>query len=129
MRSLAGILLGLVLSASASAESVLRVVPLNELKVLDPIWSTGYSSRDHGYMIYDTLFALDDQGVPRPQMVDRWSVSDDKLTWSFTLREGLKWHDGQSVTAEDCVASIRRWAARDFLGQQLIGSTAGLEAK
>ena len=128
-RLILALLAAVALPAAADADSVLRVVPLNELKVLDPIWSTGYSSRDHGYLIYDTLFATDDRGVPRPQMIERWTVSEDKLTWSFTLRPGLKWHDGQPVTAADCVASIRRWAARDFLGQQLMASTADLEAK
>src|SRR5262249_42083101 len=97
MRRLAWALLAAALSTTAGAESVLRVVPLNELKVLDPIWSTGYTSRDHGYLIYDTLFATDETGAPKPQMVERWSVSDDRLTWTFTLRDGLKWHDGGPV--------------------------------
>ena len=79
-------------------------------------------------MVYDTLFALDESMTVRPQMVDRWSVSDDKLTYTFTLRDGLEWHDGQPVTAEDCIASIRRWGARDGLGQKLLEMTAALAA-
>ena len=93
------------------AETVLRVVPHADLKNIDPIWTTAYITRNHGYMVYDTLFALDADLVPRPQMVDRWTVSDDGLSYRFTLRDGLAWHDGAPVTAADCVASIRRWGA------------------
>ena len=103
----------LLASAGAvQAETVLRIVMNSDLKILDPIWNTAFVIRDHGYMVYDTLFATDADGEIRPQMVDRTEVSADKLTYTFTLRDGLKWHDGQPVTAEDCVASIRRWAAR-----------------
>ena len=73
--------------------------------------------RDHGYMIYDTLFATDARGEIKPQMVDKTEVSSDKLTYTFTLREGLFWHDGQPVTSDDCVASIKRWAVRDARGK------------
>ena len=71
-------------------------------------------------MIYDTLFSMDEKFRIRPQMVDTWKVADDKVTWTFTLREGLEWHDGKPVLAEDCVASIRRWGARDPMGQKLL---------
>ncbi|WP_252720417.1 ABC transporter substrate-binding protein, partial [Acinetobacter baumannii] len=84
---------------------------------IDPIFSTAYITRNHGYMVYDTLFAMDANGEIKPQMVDRWEASADGLTYTFKLREGLLWHDGQPVTAEDCIASIRRWGARDTLGQ------------
>ena len=70
-------------------------------------------------MIYDTLFALDGNLEVKPQMVDKWSTSDDKLTWTFTLRDGLEFHDGTPVTAEDVVPSLKRWAVRDPLGQML----------
>lgn len=117
-----------VTSSAAFAESVLRVVPLNELKILDPIWTTAYATRDHGYMVYDTLLGMDENFKPRPQMAESWTVSDDKLTWTFVLREGLKWHDGTAVTAEDCVASLRRWAARDTQGQILAKLWKSLDA-
>jgi peptide/nickel transport system substrate-binding protein len=71
-------------------------------------------------MIYDTLFAMDEKGEIKPQMVDKYDVSADKLTYTFTLRDGLTWHDGAPVTAEDCVASIKRWAAKDSLGQKVM---------
>ena len=105
---------------AAWAETTLRAVMNSDLKVLDPIWSGAYVVRDHGYMIYDTLFATDARGEIKPQMVDKTEVSTDELTYTFTLREGLFWHDGQPVTAEDCIASIKRWAARDAMGQKLM---------
>ena len=100
-------------TATATAESVLRVVPHANLTLLDPGWTSIYITRNHGYLIYDTLFALDSSGKPRPQMVDTWTESPDRLTWTFKLRYGLKWHDGQNVTAEDYVASLKRWAKRE----------------
>src|SRR5512144_845653 len=100
----------------------LRIVPHADLKVLDPIWTTGYITRNHGYMIFDTLFAMDANLKVQPQMVDKWTASANRMKWTFTLRDGLKFHDGQTVTAEDCVASIKRWGARDALGRLLIGA-------
>ncbi len=100
----------------------LRFVPHADLKVLDPIWTTGYITRNHGYMIFDTLFATDASLKVQPQMVDKWTASANKMRWTFTLRDSLKFHDGQPVTAEDCVASIKRWGARDALGRLLMGA-------
>src|SRR5262245_50620764 len=108
------------LSGPADAQKTLRAVMHSDLKILDPIWTTAYIVRNHGYMIYDTLFATDEKGEIKPQMVGQYEVSADQLTHTFTLREGLLWHDGQPVTAEDCVASIKRWAAKDSTGQKLM---------
>ena len=113
---------------TAAAAQTLRIAPHSDLKVVDPIWTSALISVDHGYMIYDTLFALDDELAVQPQMVERYETSADKLTWTFTLRDGLAWHDGQPVTAEDCVASLRRWAARDSMGQKLMSAVANLAA-
>src|SRR5580698_3312616 len=94
----------------------------------DPgMMTTAYITRDYGYMVYDTLLATDANFKVQPQMAD-WKVSDDKLTYTFTLRDGLKWHDGTPVTAEDCVASLQRWARNDSMGQKLMDFTASLEA-
>src|SRR5215831_13033140 len=101
----------------------LRFVPHADLKILDPIWTTAYITRNHGYMIYDTLFALDGSLKLQPQMVDKYTVSKDHMKYSFTLRDGLKFHDGQPVTAEDCVASIKRWGAKDAVGRLMMTST------
>jgi peptide/nickel transport system substrate-binding protein len=109
----------LVLAGPAAARAepkVLRVVPSTNLTVLDPIWSTGLVSRNHGYMIYDTLFGMDAQGKIKPQMVSTWSASKDNKVWTFKLRDGLEFHDGKPVTSEDVVASLKRWASRDYFG-------------
>jgi peptide/nickel transport system substrate-binding protein len=113
--------------AAQAASKTLVAVMHSSLRVLDPIVTTAYISRDHGYMIYDTLLALDADLKVRPQMAD-WKISDDKLTYTFTLRDGLKWHDGLPVTAEDCVASLKRWGARDAMGQKLMNFTASIVA-
>lgn len=120
-----GFVLGLAVApvSSAFAESVIRFVPTSDLQVLDPIWTTATVTKAHGYLIYDTLFAADDQGVAQPQMVDRFEVSNDGKIYRFALRNGLQWHDGTPVTAEDCVASIQRWSARDGAGQLLSKKT------
>ena len=99
----------------------------SDLRVIDPGFTTAYITRDHGYMVYDTLLATDANFKIQPQMAD-WKVSDDKLTYTFTLRDGLKWHDGTPVTAEDCVASLKRWGRNDGMGQKLMDFTASLEA-
>ena len=117
----------LVLGGIASAKT-LRVALHSDLKIVDPIWTTALITVNHGYMIYDTLFALDEKLAVKPQMVDRYETSADKLTWTFTLRDGLEWHDGKPVTAEDCVASIKRWGARDAMGQKLMSYVAELAA-
>ena len=113
---------------AAQAQTTLRVVNHSDLKILDPIWTTAYIVRNHGYMIYDTLFALDGNLQVKPQMVDKWTTSDDKLVWTFTLRDGLEWHDGTPVTSEDVVPSLKRWAARDTLGQLLWTRVAEIKA-
>ena len=89
--------------------------------------TTAYIVRDFGYMVYDTLLAEDANFKIQPQMAE-WKISDDKLTYTFTLRDGLKWHDGTPVTAEDCVASLKRWGKADGMGQKLMDFTASIEA-
>ncbi len=105
----------------AQAQKTLRLVPHANLTILDPIWTTAYISRNHGYMIYDTLFGTAVDGKVKPQMVDKWTTSADKKTWTFTLRPGLEFHDGKPVTSEDVVASLKRWASRDTFGGNLAG--------
>jgi peptide/nickel transport system substrate-binding protein len=122
----AAMLLAPAIVPAAQAKTITAVMH-SDLRVIDPIITTAYISRDHGYMVYDTLLAMDSNFKIRPQMAD-WKVSDDKLTYTFTLRDGLKWHDGTPVTAEDCVASLKRWAKRDGMGQKLMDFTASIEA-
>src|SRR5260370_19296989 len=93
----------LLLAGPALAQSgkTLRVVMHSDLKIVDPIWTTAYIVRNHGYLIYDTLFGLDDKLEPRPQIVQSWTASASKLLWTFKLRAGRKWHDGAAVTTAD----------------------------
>jgi peptide/nickel transport system substrate-binding protein len=98
---------------------VLRIVPHSNLAILDPIWTTAYMSRNHGYMIYDTLFGSDEKNQVKPQMVEEWSVSPDRRLWTFKLRKGLEFHDGKPVTGEDVIASLARWGKRDAMGVAL----------
>jgi peptide/nickel transport system substrate-binding protein len=105
----------------------LRVVMHSDLKIIDPIWTTAYIVRNHGYMIYDTLFAQDEKGEVQLQMLAKYDVSADKLTHTFTLRDGLEWHDNQPVTSDDCIASIKRWAAKDAAGQKLMTFVASID--
>jgi peptide/nickel transport system substrate-binding protein len=114
---------------AASAEVTLKAVMHSDVKIVDPIWTTAYITRNHGYMIYDTLFAMDEKGEIKPQMVEKYTESPDKLTFVFALRDGLLWHDGTPVTSEDCIASIKRWAARDALGQKLMSFVDTMSAQ
>jgi len=123
-RTLAAMAAGAILAAGSAPVlaqgKTLKFVQNGNLTILDPIWTTAYVTRNHGYLIYDTLFATDANNVVQPQMVDKYEVSPDKTVWTFTLRDGLEWHDGQPVTSEDCIASLKRWGARDAMGQKLL---------
>jgi peptide/nickel transport system substrate-binding protein len=115
-------------AASAQPQKTLRFIAQADLRILDPIATTAYITRNHGYMIYDTLFAMDAKFQIQPQMVEKYSVSADKLTYTFTLRDGLKFHDGAPVRSADVIASVDRWAKRDALGQKLAESTEAWRA-
>ena len=122
-RTLAAMVAGAILSSAGpvlAQGKVVKFVQNGNLTILDPIWTTAYVTRNHGYFVYDTLFASDENNVVKPQMVDKYEVSADKTVWTFTLRDGLEWHDGKPVTSEDCIASIKRWGARDSMGQKLM---------
>ena len=126
--SLRALALGLALVAtSASAEKVLRFIPQADLRILDPITTTAYITRNHAYMVYDTLFATDAKFQVQPQMVDKWDLSKDKLTYTFTLRDGLKFHDGQPVRSAgqsaDCESGRRLGRRRDVV--QRAGQSGG----
>ncbi|GGJ78967.1 ABC transporter substrate-binding protein [Pseudomonas matsuisoli] len=116
----------LAASAPVSAQTI-HAMMHSGLRVLDPILTTAHITRDHGFMIFDTLLGMDEAFKPQPQMAD-WKVSDDGMTYTFTLRDGLKWHDGQLVTAEDCIASLNRWGKRDSGGQMMMTHVKSLVA-
>ena len=108
-------------------ETTLTAVMHSGLRVLDPVITTAHITRNHGYMIYDVLTAVDENFEPQPQMAE-WEVSDDGLTYTFTLRDGLTFHDGAPVTGADVVASLKRWGVKDSGGQFIFDVTESLEA-
>ena len=118
--AVAAALLGATAAQAQGDPKVLRIVPHSNLSILDPIWTTAYMSRNHGYMIYDTLFGTDEKNQIKPQMVESWTESPDHRLWTFKLRKGLEFHDGKPVTSEDVVASLQRWGKRDSMGVALM---------
>ena len=115
-----------LLAAPVQAQTTIRAAMHAGVGNLDPIWTTANIVAYHGALVYDMLFGVDAQDRPQPQMVDTWTTSEDRLTWRFHLRPGLAFTDGSPVTARDCVASIRRWGARDAAGAKLMGKTESL---
>ena len=116
-----------VLARAASA-TTLRFIPQIDLAFLDPHWTTANITRNYGHMVFDTLYGYDLHYQPHPQMLEGDRTEDDGRTWSLTLRPGMLWHDNTPVLARDCVASLRRWAARDPFGGQLMRNTDALDA-
>ncbi len=118
----AGLVVGLAAPAVRAAEGarLLRFIPQSALASLDPVWTTAYVTRNHALMIWDTLWGLDDALAPQPQMVEGALLENDARRWVIALRAGMTWHDGSPVRAADAVASIRRWARRDAIGQKLL---------
>jgi peptide/nickel transport system substrate-binding protein len=113
-----------VAKAQGTPPKQARMVPQGDLNILDPIWTTQNMAAYHGAMIYDTLYGIDSNFVPQPQMVGKTDISADKKTYTFELRPGLKWHDGTPVTSKDCVASLRRWQVKDGAGTHLFARVA-----
>ncbi|BDG74572.1 ABC transporter substrate-binding protein [Roseomonas fluvialis] len=105
--------------AQPARARTLRFVPQANLTSLDPIWTTAAVTENHGWTVFDTLYGMTDDLRVQPQMAEGHTVSDDGLTWSIRLREGLRWHDGEPVRAQDCAPSLARWARRDTFGQSL----------
>src|ERR1019366_4556960 len=130
-RMLSTIASALALSAALAIPSLADAKTITAVMHADlrtpGMMTTAYIVRDFGYMIFDTLLAEDASFKIEPQMAD-WKVSGDKLTYTFMLRDGLKWHDGAPVTAEDCAASLKRWGKADSMGQKLMDFTASIEA-
>jgi peptide/nickel transport system substrate-binding protein len=98
---------------AAGDSKLLKFVPQADIALLDPHFSSALVTRNYAYMVFDTLYGVDDAARPRPQMAAGHVVEDDGKTWKITLREGLRFHDGQKVLARDAVASLKRWGKRD----------------
>ncbi len=113
---------------AAQGTRVLKFVPQADVTVLDPIWTTAYVTRNHGYMVFDTLFGSNGKFEASPQMAEGMTVENDGKLVRIRLRDGLKFHDGTPVLARDCVASIQRWGKRDTYGQTLLSFTDELSA-
>jgi peptide/nickel transport system substrate-binding protein len=111
----------------AEAQTI-KAVMHADIKIIDPIWTSAYNVRNYGYMVYDTLFAMDSKLEIQPQMLEGYKVSDDKLVYTFTLRDGLKWHDGAPVTSADVIPSLQRWAPKDAMGAKLFSKVKALAA-
>jgi peptide/nickel transport system substrate-binding protein len=114
--------------ARGQARQVLTFIPQADLAVLDPIWTTTYQTRDHAFLVFDTLFGVDESYAAQPQMVEGAVTENEGKLWRLTLRPGLKFHDGTPVLARDCVASVKRWGARDSYGQALMAATDEISA-
>ena len=114
--------------ARAQGKRVLKFIPQSDVTVLDPVWTTAYVTRNHGFMVFDTLYGQDSRYQASPQMVAGHVIEADGRLWQLTLRDGLKWHDGEKVLARDCVASVQRWGKRDAFGQALLAATDELSA-
>jgi peptide/nickel transport system substrate-binding protein len=114
--------------AKADGPTTLRFAPVSDLVILDPIWTTARTTRNHGFLVFDTLYGLDQALNPRPQMVAGHTIEDAGKRWTLTLRDQLRFHDGERVRGRDVVASIRRFGARDGFGQSLMAATEELSA-
>ncbi len=114
--------------AASQGVRVLRFVPQSDLAVLDPIWTPAYVTRNHGFLVFDTLFGQGSDFSVSPQMAAGAVAEDGGKAWNITLRDGLRFHDGEPVLARDCVASLRRWGRRDSFGQALMAATDELSA-
>ena len=113
---------------SAQGARVLKFIPQSDLAVIDPIWTTAYVTRNHSFLVFDTLFAQDAQFKSQLQMLEGATTESDGKVWKLTLRSGLKFHDGTPVLAKDCAASIQRWGRRDGFGQALMAATDEISA-
>ena len=124
----AGAMLAAPAIAAGETSRVFRFTPQSDVGSLDPVWTPNYQTLYHAFTVFDTLFGVDSQLRPQPQMALGAATEDAGRTWRITLRDGLVFHDGEPVLARDCVASIRRWGARDPFGQALLAATDEIAA-
>jgi peptide/nickel transport system substrate-binding protein len=114
--------------ALAQPAKVLRIIPEADIAILDPVWTTATVTRDHAFLVFDTLYGFDAGYNVHPQMVEGHTVEDDGRTWTLKLRAGLRFHDGTPVLARDVIPSVQRWARRASFGQTMMAETDAFEA-
>jgi peptide/nickel transport system substrate-binding protein len=112
----------------AERSNSLVFVPAVNLNVLDPVVTPIRSTRNHAYLVFDTLYGIDTNWTAQPQMVEGHQIERDELIWTLTLRDGLRFHDKEPVLARDVVASIRRFAGRISFANALMAATEELSA-
>jgi peptide/nickel transport system substrate-binding protein len=128
LKSAAALPLAAPALAQPAGANVFKVIPQANLTSLDPVWTTATITRHHSFLVYDQIVSNDANGTPQPQMAAGWTIEDDGKSYTFTLREGLRFHDNEPVRAADCVASITRWAKRDQFGLEVMAATDELAA-
>lgn len=124
----AAALTALLAAGPAQAQTTIKVIPQADLKSFDPVWNTAAITQNHAYMVFDNLFGLDANMQPKPQMVESYTASPDGLAYKFTLRSGMKYHDGSPVTAKDVVASLVRWSKKTTDGAALVSRAGSMTA-
>jgi peptide/nickel transport system substrate-binding protein len=112
----------------AEKTNKLVFVPVFDLNVLDPVVTPIRSTRNHAYLVFDTLYGIDTDWAAQPQMIEGHQVEEDGLAWTLRLRDGLRFHDKEPVLARDVIASIRRFAARISFANALMAATDELSA-
>src|ERR1700742_3891964 len=112
----------------ADGPTTVTFTPHADLASLDPVWTTADITRNYSLAVFDTLFAYDAQFNVQPQMVEGFTTESDGLSWELTLRDGLKFHDGEKVLARDCVATINRFSKRNPFGQAMMKRVAEIAA-
>lgn len=117
-----------MMAGAAQAQTTVKLIPQADLKSFDPVWNTAAITLNHAFMVYDTLFGLDSKMQPKPQMVESYAASADGLTHKFTLRAGMKYHDGSPVTAKDVIPSLNRWSKKTTDGAALVSRAASMKA-
>lgn len=124
------------LGASLAAPSIARAAgdtlvfsPVTDLTGLDPFFSATDMTTHHVGLVFETLYAMDETLTPRPHLVEGTAIEDDGKRWRITLREGIRFHDGEPLRAQDAVASIQAWIRTgDAFARKIASVTDSLEA-
>jgi peptide/nickel transport system substrate-binding protein len=108
---------------------VLKVGNLGEPPTLDAHWTTATITEVLTNHIYEGLYSLDAKSQPIPMLAESMpAVSKDGLTYTFKLRQGVKFHNGKEMTSADVVASLNRWGAQSTYGKTLYARVAEVKA-